>query len=73
MSPIRQISVHQRDEAGVMTTHQQVHHLVDDDVFETLRRLLREIGVEADAAGLGLQLPHFVFIRCTKNRSTLHP
>ena len=47
--PLGHESIHQRDEAGVVRRLQQVDHLVDDDVFEALARLLGEIGVEADA------------------------
>ena len=48
--PLRHEAVHQRDEAGVVGRLQQVHHLVNDDVFEALARLLGQVGVEPDAA-----------------------
>ena len=44
-----------------------------NDVFEALRRLFGELSVEANRPSLVVAAPHFVFIRCTKNRSTLTP
>jgi hypothetical protein len=39
--PVRQIQVHRHGEACAVRWLQQVNHLVDEDVFETLGRRLR--------------------------------
>ena len=36
LSPLRQVPVHQRDEATVVVAFHEVYQLVDDDVFEAL-------------------------------------
>ena len=41
--------IHQREKAIVMLPDKEVHHLMDDDVFEAFERLLREFGIEPDA------------------------
>ena len=47
-------AIHQREEAGVVGRLDQVNHFVDHEILETGARLLRELGVEADAARPGI-------------------
>ena len=50
--PAGHVAIHQTDEASVVSGLQQVNELVNNDVLEALRRLLGELGVEADGARL---------------------
>ena len=38
--PKRHVTIHKRDKSSVMMPLKKVHHLVDDNVFETLKGLL---------------------------------
>src|ERR1035441_10202737 len=71
--PLGHKAVHQGDEAAVVGGLQQVGHFMHHDVFQAFPWLPGQIGIEPDACGAGLQLPHLVFILCTKNRSTFTP
>jgi hypothetical protein len=58
-------AVHHGDEPGVVGRLEQVHQLVNDDLFEALRRLLRELRIKANrrrltvaASPLGLHPLH---------------
>lgn len=42
-APTREVAAHEGAEAVRVAALQQVHHLVHDDVFEALRRLLGEL------------------------------
>jgi len=44
-----------------------------DVVFEAFRWLLGQFRIDRELLKPGQQLPHFVFIRCIKNRSTFMP
>lgn len=46
--PLRHKLVHQGGKAAVVGGHQQVGHLMNDDVFQAFRRLFCQIGIEAD-------------------------
>jgi len=50
-APFWEVLVHESLEAGVVGCFQQVHELVDYDVFEALGGLFGELGVEANAVG----------------------
>ena len=50
-TPLRQVLIHQGLESCVVGGFQQVHELVDDDVFEALGGFFGEIGIETDAVG----------------------
>lgn len=65
--------IHQAYETGVMSRLQQMDHLMYDDVFEALRRLLGKLRIKPDTPGVRATAAHFVFIRCTKKRFTLTP
>lgn len=54
MSPLRHKFIHERLETVIVTPFEQVDHFVDENVFQALRRLLREFEVETDAAGFGV-------------------
>jgi hypothetical protein len=49
--PRRHELVHQTDEAVVVRGLQQMNHLVHDDILQTFRWLLGQIGIEPDALG----------------------
>ena len=72
-TPFGHESIHQRDEAGVVRWLQQVNHFMHDDVFQAFAGFLRQIGIQSELHVPGLQLPHFVFIFCTKTRFTFTP
>lgn len=72
--PLRQVLVQQRHEVGVVRRLQEVEHFVHDDIGEAFAGLLGKFGVEARIVrALWLQLPQWVFMRCTKNRATCTP
>lgn len=67
-------AIHQFYETSVVRRFQQVRQFVDDDVFQAFARLLGQLHVEPDLKPLRwLQLPYFVFIRCTNSRFTFIP
>ncbi len=51
-APLRQAFVHDRHEPVVVVPLHQVHQFVDDQVFEALHRLLRQLQVQPDTAGV---------------------
>jgi len=53
-SPMGHVLVHDRLEAIIVTPHDQVRHFMHDDVFEKLRRLLGQLGIETDAVSVRL-------------------
>lgn len=58
-TPLRHAAVHDRDEAIVMVSLQQVCELVDDDVLKALRRLLGELKVDPDSPGFDVAAAPF--------------
>jgi hypothetical protein len=48
-TPLRQVLVHDRDEAIVMMPLGEMHEFVNNDILETLYRLLSEFEVQLDA------------------------
>lgn len=51
VTPVRHELVHrQGDEVGIVGRFEQVHQLMDDNVFKTLWRLLAKLGVQADGS-----------------------
>ena len=61
LSPLRQGFVHQRREPVIVARLQQMQQLVHYDVFEALRRLLGQLQVEPDAAGIRVATAPFGF------------
>ncbi len=56
-----QTLVHERFEAMVMVPLHQVHHFVNDNVFDAFHRLLGKLQIEPDAAGLDVAAAPFGF------------
>ncbi len=52
--PVGQISIHQRLETVIVVALQQMQEFVNNDVLQTLRRLLDQFQVEPDAPGVGV-------------------
>lgn len=44
-------------EAVIATTFEQVDHFMDEDVFQALRRFLRQFQIQPDTAGLNVAGP----------------
>jgi len=53
-APLRLEPVHQRREPVVVRGLQQMRQLVNDDVLQTLRRLLGQFQVDQDGLGQGV-------------------
>jgi hypothetical protein len=50
VAPLRHQPVHQSNEAVVVGPFEQMHHLVNDDIFQAFGRFLGEVRVKANAA-----------------------
>src|SRR5664279_129564 len=51
-SPLGQVLVHQRSETIIVVPLQEMDHFVDGDVFQTADRLLGQLQIEPDSAGI---------------------
>ena len=50
LPPVGEVAVHQGGEAVVVVALQEVHQLVDDDVFEAVLGLFGQLQVEPEAS-----------------------
>src|SRR3954468_19085326 len=63
--------IQQRYKSVAVVGHDEVKECMKHDIVEASGRFLRQLKVQPDVVQAGLLLPHFVFIFCTKARSTL--
>src|ERR1051325_11334308 len=54
LSPLRQVFIHERHEAFIVVSLNQMHEFMDNDVFEALDRLFGQFEIQPDAARLGV-------------------
>lgn len=50
--PLRHELLHQGDEAPIVSAFEEMHHLMNHNVFEAFARFLRKFSVEPNAAGV---------------------
>ena len=70
--PLRQEAIHQGDEPNVVRRLQQMNQLVNDKIFQTLARLLGEVGVQSDCVGAVIAATPLGFHALHKKPMNLH-
>ena len=61
LPPAWQIAAHQGIEAVIVMADEKMHHFVREDVFEAFRRLLRQLGIKANAPRVWVAASPFRF------------
>ncbi len=61
LPPAWQIAVHQGVETVIVIADEKMHHFVHENVLKAFRRLLRQLGIEANASRLWVAAPPFRF------------